>query len=264
MTPSKNLASCLLAAAALSSCSVDVNTNGRNDAENDGVRRYGSFVAITNRSDADIVLVQVGNDLKKGDLRIVCDGGLTGHVASSVSSDGSLVIQAASGMTSVLGCTLHVVSDGVRAVNDEGDGNVVCGHRLDEVVDIRVKGNGSVELDTVDADQLNLLVTGTGSLDIANVVAGTLDIDLRGAGDASLAGTAHDARLAIAGGGSLMAQALTVATTLDATLNGTGDGAITVNGTVNANVAGPARLDIYGTGTPGTIIETDGGAVAFH
>ncbi len=235
-------------------------------ANGDGVRHLGGYTSVTNKSDADVELQEDkdGDDLDPGDLEIVCEGGISADVATSVDSDGNLVIDFAAEVASILGCEVRVISDGVVLVTNDGDGVILCPDGLHGIRTIEVKGNGAVDLAAVETEELDLLVAGNGSLNIDDVQVETLNIDLRGTGDASLAGNAVNATLSISGSGSLAAQELTVSETLDAVLTGTGNAVITVLGTVNAEVHGDAELQVYGGGAPGDISEVDGGTVTFY
>lgn len=258
------------AGCSIAGCSITVDDDlvdgsglGRDD-DGGEVRSVGNFVNVTNLSDADVVLVRPGDGRDAGDVTVICDNGFGADVDTWVDGDGTLLVDLAADVASVLGCEVHVVTDGLEEVVDEGDGDIVSEEPMPEVRHIEVKGNGSIHLATVEADELYLVVAGNGSLGIDDVAVDMLHVDLGGNGDIGLGGDAQDAHLEIGGNGDFKAKALTVAETLDALLDGAGSGVVTVLGTVNAEVHGNVSLEIYGGAEPGDVVESDGGKVIFY
>jgi len=249
----------------LLACNLNIGTIDAGEG-GDEVREMGSFTSVTNKSDADVILEedQSGDDLDPGDAQVTCNGVVLADLHTSVDSSGSLIIESAAEVATVLGCEVHVVTEGITEVVDDGEGDIICKDPMPDVRLIKVNGNGSVDLKSVTADQLNISVAGNGALTIDQVQVDGLHVDLQGAGDATLGGEATTASLSISGNGDFRAKDLTVSDTFDATLTGTGNGEITVLGTVNAEVHGDASLEVYGGAEPGNIAEVDGGEVIFY
>lgn len=252
----------LLALGTSFACTKDDNNGGGDggSTDTDDIRHMGSYGSMNNKTDAGVELVEPDDRLDVGDVMVVCDSGSEGDIEATVSSSGELVLDFGPGATTALGCTVHVVADGLTGVTNDGDGDVFCGHPLFGFKNIEVNGNGNVHVVVLEANVLDLYVTGNGALDIDSMTVNTTRIDLRGTGDITLAGETVDAELSVSGNGNLWAQGLTVTDTLDADLSGNGSAVITVLGTVNASVSGNGNLEIYGGASAGEIL----GDVIFH
>ncbi len=239
-------------------CNVDLAVDLTEETRN-----HAGFTGVNNRSDADVELAKSGDGREAGDVLVACSGDFVADVSTVVDADGTLIIDFAAEVASIFDCRITVVTDEVTNVISDGDGDIICEDPLMGVQTIEVRGNGSINLASVEVGELNIIVGGTGEVNIEQVTVDQLNIDLKGTGDAKLAGTAGRVDLLISGSGSLVAKDL-VAGYLSAMMTGTGNAVITVNGVVDAEVQGDSTLEVYGTAEAGQIVETDGGTVMFH
>ncbi len=106
-------------------------------------------------------------------------------------------------------------------------------------------GSGSVSIDRVKGDQLDLALSGSGNLSVADVDVTRLTTTMTGSGDLSLVGRAVQAKALLTGSGDLKGDKL-AADVADVSLIGSGDLSIGARRTAKVNLAGSGDIRIAG------------------
>jgi hypothetical protein len=119
-----------------------------------------------------------------------------------------------------------------------------------------------VHLHRLDTDVLDLEVGGNGSVDIDDLRAHLLRLDLTGSSDVTLGGIVAKAEMTITGNGNLDARDL-VLQDLSIDMTGSGTAVVTVEHSVDGEIAGNGTLDVYGNPI-GSIDVSGSGLLTFH
>jgi hypothetical protein len=115
-----------------------------------------------------------------------------------------------------------------------------------DVLDIDLAGSGKVNLnDTVSADKLGIDIAGSGTLNASAIEAHSFDADIAGSGKLNLGGHVTKASFDIAGSGTIRAFDLQVED-MECDIAGSGNIEITVNNSIDAEVAGSGRIRYKG------------------
>ncbi len=109
-------------------------------------------------------------------------------------------------------------------------------------------GSGSVSIDRVKGDQLDLALSGSGSLSVAGIDVTRLTTTMTGSGDLSLVGRAAQAKALLTGSGDLKGDQLAT-DVADVSLVGSGDLSIGARRTAKVNLAGSGDVTIAGPAT---------------
>jgi hypothetical protein len=121
---------------------------------------------------------------------------------------------------------------------------------------VSVTGSGSVAVDRVRGDALDLRLSGSGSLGIGMVDVIKLQALSTGSGDMTLSGKSFSGQFLLSGTGNLSAEGLAVQNAEaslvgagDMTLGATGKAKLTLSGSGNLRVTGPATCQVTQSGS---------------
>jgi hypothetical protein len=152
-------------------------------------------------------------------------------------------------------CRVNVRQEHVREIDCDGDGDLGHDGNMKDLTTITVKGNGAVEIDTLETDHLDLAVYGNGAVRIDDLQADLLTLDMTGASDVFLAGAVEEGEFSISGVGNLEASELVIQD-LWIELSGEGNATVTVEGTIEGALSGDGNIDVYGN--PESTVEESG------
>jgi hypothetical protein len=211
---------------ALTGCDVAIDADG-DEVDDD------SFTRVDNQSNARIVLVDA-DTWEHGDesWHVECEG--DDDLSFDVEGD-VLVIEGDSSE-----CDVSVIVHGGESVTINGDGD--CDAH-----------------DTLDLDELELIVRGNGAVHIDDLQINHLALDLSGTGDVTLVGAADTADFTISGNGSLFAGDFVIED-LEIHMSGSGEATVNVTGTIAGDVTGSGSLTVLGD-PEGEITVTGSGVV---
>ncbi len=201
------------------------------------VRDVDSFSGVSSEGSLTVEIVAG----ETPSLTVLCDSNLLEFIDTDV-EDGILEISERWSLFPSDGCVVHVVAVGLDHVALSGSGFV----RVDGPVEagrfeIDSSGSGEVDVETLAATSVVVLLSGSGGVVVADGGAGTLDATVSGSGDVDTVGLeAEDATAIVSGSGRIE---LTATASVDAIVDGSG--AIVVHGD-------PAGRDVSGTGS-GTV-----------
>jgi Putative auto-transporter adhesin, head GIN domain len=109
-----------------------------------------------------------------------------------------------------------------------------------------VEGSGSVSVDSITGDQLQVDVTGSGEFAVADLQIKNLEATIEGSGDATFAGSVASTKVSVAGSGSFQAEKLTAGIAA-IEVDGSGDAALRVTGSASGALRGSGNITIRGT-----------------
>jgi hypothetical protein len=109
------------------------------------------------------------------------------------------------------------------------------------------RGSGNLRIDKVSGPRFESSISGSGDLRIDNAQVGAFALSIAGSGDAVLAGSADEARIAIAGSGDVDARRF-AARRVGVSISGSGDAQVNASEAIDAKVAGSG--DVTYTGHP--------------
>lgn len=112
---------------------------------------------------------------------------------------------------------------------------------------IAIAGSSDVRIDRVEGDSFSGKIGGMGEIAIGEMKVDRADFDVAGAGTLSVAGTAKETRVSIAGSGEIKAGGLR-SETASVSIGGSGDVALTVDKDAQISIAGSGDVDITGPG----------------
>lgn len=203
-------------------------------------RAHVGFDAVVNSSSLDVEIT-VGD--AEG-VRVLCDSNLLGRVETFV--DGDVLRIGNAGVLSlrpVGGCRVEVSAAHLRAVHNNGSGEIRTVGEAPELEVIRQLGSGSVAVD--------------------ELTAATVDVRSTGSGDIHLAGTTGDASFVATGSGEVHARDLH-AETVEARITGSGGLELYASELVDAEVVGSGDIHVWGSPADRVAHSTGSGDVVFH
>lgn len=80
--------------------------------------------------------------------------------------------------------------------------------RSNGTFDLEINGAADIDIDSLEADNINVTINGAGDLDMEGLQTGGLKVEINGAGDVKAWGRAHSANFTINGAGSIDAKRL--------------------------------------------------------
>ena len=110
---------------------------------------------------------------------------------------------------------------------------------------IETSGLGSVEIEYLETEQLEIEISGSGKIVIGNLIGDRLIIEISGLGDVDVAGKVEDQRVKLSGAGNYDATDLqSVSAKLD--ISGTGRANLWVTETLDVDLSGAGTITYYG------------------
>lgn len=139
----------------------------------------------------------------------------------------------------------------------KGDhGSVAVAITTPALSQVSITGSGSIAVDRVRGDALDLRLTGSGSLRVGLIDVVKLQAISTGSGDLTLAGKSFAGHFLLSGTGNLMAADLAVQNAEaslvgsgDLVLNATGKAKLTLSGPGNLRITGPASCEVTQSGS---------------
>lgn len=119
---------------------------------------------------------------------------------------------------------LHVYAPTINAIDVEGSGDIDLRDSIDvDQLNILINGSGDVDVRTLDCNELNIAINGSGDVSIRKLFAIRLNTDIEGSGDTYIrkAFLDEDADLETNGSGDI--EGMICAKTIDASSVGSGD-----------------------------------------
>ena len=107
------------------------------------------------------------------------------------------------------------------------------------------RGSGDLHIDTLSGPKFESSISGSGDLHIDNAKLGSFSLSIAGSGDVQIAGSADDARFAVAGSGDINAGAFAVRHVI-ASISGSGDARLNATESIDARVAGSGDISYSG------------------
>ena len=107
-------------------------------------------------------------------------------------------------------------------------------------------GSGSVDVDRMHGDGVEINNAGSGSVCVADVQAANLDLSLAGSGDVMLAGKAGNGDISIAGSGDVDGSGLTIDKG-DVSIAGSGNVRLRSDGMIDASIMGSGDVTVQGS-----------------
>lgn len=132
----------------------------------------------------------------------------------------------------------------MREKNAKADGRATIAVTMPPARELVLAGSGQIQAPAlVDSAEVN--IAGSGTVEVARVAASRLQVNMMGSGTLKAVGTAERLDFNLAGSGKLAARGLKVERA-DINIAGSGGGEFASDGTVNANVAGPGEVTVFG------------------
>lgn len=113
-----------------------------------------------------------------------------------------------------------------------------------DLVGVDLDGSGSITVEDVTGDRLDLSVSGSGNVDAVADVA-TLALSIDGSGDVTVAGTADTLDVSVSGSGAVDAEAL-AASTGSVDMSGSGTAIVAVSDALTVDVSGSGNVEYVG------------------
>jgi len=120
---------------------------------------------------------------------------------------------------------------------------------------VTIEGSGKVSTDSLESDQLALVVNGSGSMQFESLRAATLRIEINGSGNVEVQGHASDETIAISGSGSLKAGDLR-GENVQVGISGSGSVTVWATETLDVEISGSGSTRYYGA--PEVSVSTSG------
>jgi len=205
-------------------------------------RGHVGFDAVVNDTSLDVE-VTLGEDENEG-VRVLCDANLLGRVETSV--DGNVLRIGRAGLLSLRprgGCRVEVTAAHLRAVHNNGSGEVRTLGETPELEVIRQLGSGLVAVD--------------------ELTSASVDVRSTGSGEVHLAGTTGDVSFVSTGSGGIHARDLR-AETVQARSTGSGGLELFASELVDAELVGSGDIHVWGSPADRVAHSTGSGDVVFH
>jgi hypothetical protein len=114
-----------------------------------------------------------------------------------------------------------------------------------EITLFDVSGSGTINAETIDADELMVDVSGSGEIGIENMETESLSIQISGSGDVMAQGEATDQVINITGSGSYAAPDL-LSDDIDIHVSGSGEAMVWAMDTLSVNISGAGKVAYQG------------------
>jgi hypothetical protein len=120
---------------------------------------------------------------------------------------------------------------------------------------VTIEGSGNVNSDSLDSDQLALVIDGSGNMQFKSLRAGELRVEINGSGNVEVQGEVSDLIVAISGSGRVKAGDLR-GQSVRVGISGSGNATVWATGSLNVDLSGSGSARYYGT--PQVNISTSG------
>ena len=117
-----------------------------------------------------------------------------------------------------------------------------------QLKEVRLGGVGDIQANSLEADQLDVVVAGSGNTDIRRLTATRLTVAVSGSGTVTIAGQSTQQNVTISGSGRYRAADLK-SRSADIQINGSGDCAVSVADSLNVTIAGSGNVTYVGSPT---------------
>lgn len=185
-------------------------------------------------------------------VTVVCDRNLLPLIRTEV-HDGALELRQEDergrsiGLDPQADCRVEVVATSLVAARVSGSGEVeIAGAALTALASLDVSGSGSVHVAPTQAvDALTVGVSGSGSVIVDQVRAGAVRAEVTGSGRCAVSGAAASATVELSGSGGAELRGLVVEA-VEASVSGSGHAQVTATASLNAEISGSGRVEVWG------------------
>lgn len=146
--------------------------------------------------------------------------------------------------TEVIGSTLYI--DSTRSIINNSLQPITFTLTVKNINEVSLSGAGSIQIDELDTDQLEIILTGAGSINIDDLNTTDLAVLLNSAGSITISGTAEEQKIVLSGVGSYDASNLQ-SLQASVTLSGAGSAELWVTDSLDATVSGVGSVSYYGS-----------------
>ena len=123
--------------------------------------------------------------------------------------------------------------------------NVVVDVTFTTLTAAQQHGSGDLHIDKLSGPKFESTIAGSGDLQIESAQLGSFALSIAGSGDVTVAGSADEARIGIAGSGDVDARRL-VAKRVSVSVSGSGDAHVNASDSIDAKVAGSGDVSYAG------------------
>lgn len=110
---------------------------------------------------------------------------------------------------------------------------------------VETNGVGSIEIGSLETDELNLGISGAGNISVDDLTADTLNLVISGMGNVNVSGRLSDQRIKISGAGNYQATDLFSRET-EVTISGTGNAKVWAADKLTVELSGMGSVNYYG------------------
>lgn len=146
--------------------------------------------------------------------------------------------------TEVIGSTLYI--DSTRSIINNSLQPILFTLTVKSINEVSLSGAGSIQIDELDTERLEIILTGAGSIRIDDLNTMDLSVLLNSAGSIAISGTAEEQKIVLSGVGSYEGDDLQsrLATVL---LSGAGSADLWVTDNLDVTVSGVGSVAYYGS-----------------
>jgi len=146
--------------------------------------------------------------------------------------------------TEVIGSTLYI--DSTRSIINNSLQPILFTLTVKSINEVSLSGAGSIQIDELDTERLEIILTGAGSIRIDDLNTMDLSVLLNSAGSIAISGTAEEQKIVLSGVGSYEGDDLQsrLATVL---LSGAGSADLWVTDDLDVTVSGVGSVAYYGS-----------------
>ena len=119
---------------------------------------------------------------------------------------------------------------------------------MEAIRELNLSGVGRIDVPSIEADSLSLIVSGAGAIEIGSLSSESLTVILSGAGSCEVAGKTGVQSIQLSGAGNYSAPDLEC-TSANAVVSGAGSVTIRVQDTLDANISGVGSIRYQGAPT---------------
>ncbi|BBB47942.1 head GIN domain-containing protein [Pelolinea submarina] len=221
------ITACLLLLLLLSSCGLPVRmieVRGSGQAKMES--RYITGIQSVDLNGIGKLVITQGN---RESLEITADENFLEYIQSDVS-----------------GKNLYL---GVREnVNLQPTRDIVYHLTVKQLNAVETSGLGSIEIKSLETDDLHINISGAGNINIADLAADKLDMEISGLGNVNIAGKVTEQNIGISGAGNYQADDL-YSRSAKVKISGTGSAKIWAADTLTLDLSGMGNVDYYGDPT---------------
>ena len=211
----------------------------RNPGSFDGLKVSGSFQTTVRHGDAPAV-------------KIEAEGVETNAIITEI-NDNTLSVHMKNGDYRNIKVRILITYTALRSISNSGSGKLICESSIDaKEFNLGSSGSGGLVVkENIKAGKLHMGVSGSGSVQVNGVTTDDMHVGISGSGGLHIEnGKADHLAVELAGSGGFKAFGLT-ASNANISLAGSGGAEISVEDTLNGNIAGSGNISYKGN--PGNI-----------